>query len=273
MGRRRKHDGHNGTRNAGFPKEFVIVGTVSSLLRCCRGRVQRHLMNARVGRLPTREGTKDMVARNFIITSSLAFLGLMAAPASASADWLFTPFVGTAFNGSADFDDFVIGDEEFERRFTYGASLGVMGAGVVGFEFDFGYSPNFFETIVDGDDDFTFADDSNVTTLMGNLVLGAPIGGQTGPGIRPYGVGGLGLIRTHVTSADDFFDVDSNDWGFNLGGGIIGFFSDGFGIRGDVRYFRSLQGDDDQDDDFPDFQLGSFDFWRATVGVTFRWGS
>jgi hypothetical protein len=86
-------------------------------------------------------------------------------------------------------------------------------------------------------------------------------------------VGGLGLIRTHVTSADDFFDVDSNDWGFNLGGGIIGFFSDGFGIRGDVRYFRSLQGDDDQDDDFPDFQLGSFDFWRATVGVTFRWGS
>jgi hypothetical protein len=87
-----------------------------------------------------------------------------------------------------------------------------MGAGAIGFEFDFGYAPNFFESIVD-DDDFTFADGSNVTTLMGNIIIGAPIGGQSGPGIRPFGVAGLGLIRTQVTGADNFFDVDANDWG------------------------------------------------------------
>jgi opacity protein-like surface antigen len=210
-----------------------------------------------------------MTARKFIISSCLAILGFVGLPATASADWLFTPFVGPAFNGKVDFD--LIGeDTEFERSFTYGASLGYMGAGVFGFEFDFGYSPNFFETIVDGDDSFDLVNDSNVTTLMGNLVLGAPIGGQRGPGIRPYGVAGLGLIRSHVTGPDEFFDVDSNDWGFNLGGGIMAFFGDNIGIRGDVRYFRSLQ-NDDQDETLPDFSLGTFDFWRAAGGVTFRW--
>jgi opacity protein-like surface antigen len=211
-----------------------------------------------------------MSARRFIIGTTLAVLVSAAAPAPAAADWLFTPFVGTTFGGSADFDDGLPGGDEFERKFNYGASLGWMGAGAIGFEFDFGYSPNYFETLADTDGDFSFASDSNVTTLMANVIVGAPIGGQSGPGIRPYAVGGLGLIRTKVTAADDFFDVDSNDWGFNLGAGIIGFLSDNVGIRGDVRYFRSLQGDDEEDFDFA---LGDFDFWRATVGVTFRFGS
>ena len=212
-----------------------------------------------------------MAARKFIITVSLVVLGFMFTPTSAAADWLFTPFIGTAFNAAADFDDGFEDADEFERRFTYGASLGYMGAGIVGFEFDFGYSPNFFEAIAGGDDDdFTFADDSNVTTLMANVILGAPIGGQTGPGIRPYGVAGVGLVRTHVVDATGFFeDLDSNDFGFNIGGGIEGFFTDNLGIRGDIRYFRAFANDDDDD---LDFALSDFDFWRATVGVTFRFG-
>jgi len=43
---------------------------------------------------------------------------------------------------------------------------------------------------------------------------------------------------------------------------------DNFGLRGDVRYFRSLQDDNGGDD--IDLGFGSFDFWRATVGATFR---
>lgn len=209
-----------------------------------------------------------MSARKFIVTAAVGILGLVAAPAPAAADWLFTPFIGTTFNGSADFDDGFPGGDEFERKITYGASLGWMGAGALGFEFDFGYAPNFFETLVD-DEEFSFADDSNVTTLMGNIIIGAPIGGQSGAGIRPFGVAGLGLIRTQVTTVDGFFDVDGNDWGFNVGAGIIGFISDNVGIRGDIRYFRSFEGDDEEDFDFA---LGEFDFWRATVGVTFRFG-
>jgi opacity protein-like surface antigen len=209
-----------------------------------------------------------MSVRKHVITAFLGILTLIAIPRTASADWLFTPFIGTAFNGAADFGDTFDGAGEFERRFTFGASLGYMGAGIIGFEFDFGYTPNFFETEAGADDDFTFADDSNVTTLMANLIVGIPVGGQTGFGVRPYLVGGAGLLRTHVEGAGLFFeDLDSNDFGFNVGGGVNIFFVDNIGIRGDVRYFRSFAGDDDE----LDFDLSDFDFWRATAGVTFRW--
>ena len=68
-----------------------------------------------------------------------------------------------------------------------------MGAGIAGFEIDFGYTPNFFE-LTEGDADFDYGD-NNLTTLMANLTLGAPIGGQSGIGLRPYASGGVGIIR------------------------------------------------------------------------------
>ncbi|MEX1129490.1 MAG: outer membrane beta-barrel protein [Vicinamibacterales bacterium] len=201
-----------------------------------------------------------MSLRKLIITSGLAFMVVAAVPTKASADWLFTPFVGMNFGGgfSDDFGDF---EDEFENRGTYGASLAWVGGGALGFELDFGFSPNFFENTA-GDADFDYGE-NNVTTLMANVVLGAP-----GGGIRPYASGGAGIIRSRIDGADDFFDVSSNDWGFNLGAGLTGFFTDNLGVRGDVRYFRSLA-DDEPDDDF-DVSLGSFKFWRGTVGLTFR---
>jgi opacity protein-like surface antigen len=192
----------------------------------------------------------------------------VAAPAKASADWLFTPFIGMNFGGSATFNeagfDF---EDKFEQRGTYGASLAWMGAGIAGFEFDFGYTPNFFESNAEGDVDFDYGD-NNLTTLMANLVLGAPVGGQTGIGIRPYASGGVGIVRSRIGDAGDLFDISSSDWAFNAGAGVTGFFSDNVGIRGDVRYFRSLQ--DNEPDDELDIALGSFRFWRGSVGVTFR---
>ena len=91
--------------------------------------------------------------RRFLVTASLIALTSAAAPANASADWLFTPFVGATFGGSANIgglgEDL---DDEFERKLNYGATLAWMGGGVVGFELDFGYSPNFFEVSPDDDD-------------------------------------------------------------------------------------------------------------------------
>ena len=208
-----------------------------------------------------------MSLRKFIIAASLVLISSAAAPAKASADWLFTPFIGANWGGSATFDDgFADFEDEFERKVNFGASLGWMGAGIAGFEIDFGYSPNFFQNTV-GDEDFEFGD-SNVTTLMANVVLGAPIGGQTGMGIRPFAVGGVGIIKSQIGDAEDLFDIDSTNWGFNVGGGVNVFLSDKFGIRGDVRYFRSLQ-DNEPDDEF-DVALADFRFWRGSVGATFR---
>ena len=209
-----------------------------------------------------------MSVRKLFLSAIFAALALAATPERASADWLFTPFIGSNFGGKANFGDFNDFDDEFERRVNFGASLGWMGNGIVGAEVDFGWSPNFFENTV-GDSNFAFGD-SNVTTLMGNLIVGAPIGGQSGPGLRPYASGGVGLIRSRVDGGDFFDDLNTNDFGFNVGAGVHGFFSDNVGIRGDIRYFRSLQ-DNEPDDEF-DLAVSDFDFWRATVGVTFRFG-
>lgn len=204
--------------------------------------------------------------RKWLITTVLVFVVSAAGPATASADWLFTPFVGYNWGGAAQFGDVGDFEDEFEKRGTFGASLAYMGAGAVGFEVDFGWAPNFFEN-TSGEGDFEFGD-NNVTTFMANLTLGAPIGGQSGPGIRPYASGGVGLLKIRANHARDLFNVESTDWGFNLGAGIAGFFTDNIGLRGDLRYFRSLR-DDEPDDEF-DVALSDFRFWRGTIGLTFR---
>ncbi len=203
-----------------------------------------------------------MQVRKFVLIGALA---LMLVPASAQAQsWFFSPFVGGNFGGSADFGDFPDEDDEVERRLDFGATLG-WNPNVVGFEVDFGWSPNFFEDTA-GDRNFEFGD-SNVTTLMGNLLLSAP----PGSGFRPYASGGLGLSRANVASETGLFnDLSTNDLGVNVGAGINAAFNDMFAIRGDIRYFRSLH-DNEADNDF-DLSFGSFDYWRGTVGLTFRFG-
>jgi opacity protein-like surface antigen len=210
-----------------------------------------------------------MSVRKLLSIASLVLITSVATPGNASADWLFTPFVGWNWGGTANLVEGVDFDDEFEQKAMFGASLGWMGAGLVGFEVDLGYSPNFFEQTV-GSGNFDFGD-SNLTTLMGNLIIGVPIGGQRGPGFRPYAVGGLGIIKSRIDGAEDLFEVDSTNWGFNVGAGAIFFFSDNVGVRGDVRYFRSLQDDDIDDlEDLFDIGLANFRFWRGTAGVTIR---
>ena len=189
------------------------------------------------------------------LLSSVFALGLLAAaPASAQTGGLVSPFLGVVTDTPAD-----------ENRTIYGASVGFTG-NVVGFEVDFGYAPNFFEF----EDDFgEFGSEGSVTTVMGNVLVGAPLGK-----VRPYGTFGAGLIRTNIELFDfDLFDdLSANDFGISYGGGVMVFLTDNIGIRGDIRQFRNLQSDD-ADDDFPEpdeLDLGDFKFWRATAGVTFK---
>jgi opacity protein-like surface antigen len=202
-----------------------------------------------------------MQVKKLVISSALA---LVLLPGSAYAQsWFFTPFVGANFGGNANLGDIDDAGDEFEQRVDFGATLGYQ-PNVVGFEVDFGWSPNFFANTV-GDQDVDFGD-SNVTTLMANLRVGAP----HGIGIRPYGSGGVGLVRARVDDPAGLFDsLHTNDFGLNIGAGLNGQFTNNIGIRGDVRYFRSLQ-DNEPEGDF-DLGLSNFDFWRGTVGLTFLW--
>jgi len=204
-----------------------------------------------------------MSLRKLIIAAAVVLSASAATPTKASADGLFTPFLGSTFGGNADIAD-VSGStfsDEFEQKLNYGASLAWMGGGVLGFEFDFGYSPNFFG-VESTNPGFDLIGDGNVTTAMGNIVVGAPLGG-----VRPYASGGLGLISSRVDNPSQFFNkATSNDLGMDVGGGVM-FLGGNVGVRGDLRYFRSLN---NNDDNTIDFSLGSFRFWRGSVGVTFK---
>jgi opacity protein-like surface antigen len=192
--------------------------------------------------------------RHMCAAAAVAICSLAVSPGAASADWLATPFAGITFGGDTE-----------GQHATFGGSIGYMGQGAIGFEVDFGYAPEFFSP---EDNDLDIFSDANVTTLMANVIVGIPIGGTSGGGARPYVSGGAGLLRTQLSDAEDLFDVANNDFGINVGAGVIGFFNDNVGLRGDIRYFRSLQ-DPEEDNEF-DIDFGTFDFWRGTVGVTFR---
>jgi opacity protein-like surface antigen len=198
----------------------------------------------------------------------LALASLLVTSTPARGDWLFTPYIGMNFGGDADFGDVGDFEDNFEKKVVFGGSAAWMGAGVIGAEVDFGWSPNFFE-MTTGDDDFDFGE-SNLTTLMGNVIVGAPVGGTSGRGVRPYGAVGVGLMRSAVGTSELLGDLTANDFGFNIGAGVVGFFSDHVGLRGDVRYFRSFE-DNESDRDL-DLGVSDFSLWRATVGVTFRFG-
>src|SRR5688500_3616091 len=83
----------------------------------------------------------------------LLFVTGMAKPAS--ADWLFTPYLGINFSGAANTIDVSDFDEAFEQRVNFGGSLAGMSSGIFGFEIDFNYTPNFFQ-ITEGGEDFEF---------------------------------------------------------------------------------------------------------------------
>jgi opacity protein-like surface antigen len=189
--------------------------------------------------------------KTVIVAGAMAFV---FAPMQARADGFISPWVGSAFGTGSNVDN---------GRTTFGVTAGGMGAGIIGGELDFGYSPTFFGT----EDDFG---SNTVINLMANLIVGIPIGGQTGAGIRPYVSGGLGMLRTQIDGGT-FTDVSSknNMLGWNAGAGVMGYFADHIGLRGDVRYMRGFE-DLNTGITAIDVNGGQMRFWRASIGVVFR---
>jgi opacity protein-like surface antigen len=182
-------------------------------------------------------------------------LGVLT-PGVAHADGWIIPFWGVNFGGNSGQE---LANGIDAKRFDWGASLGFMGAGVLGIEADFARSPDFYgRTDVGG---------SSVFTATGNLLVGIPIGGQKGVGFRPYGLAGLGVIRSKVDAFGDVLSIDNSEAAWDFGGGAMFFFGSHLGLRGEVRYFRTfkainlLEGID---------RTGPLDFTRGSVGLILR---
>ena len=188
-----------------------------------------------------------MTLRQKLASAALTLAIAVGTAVPARAQVFLTPFAGVTFGG-----------DSANNQFSTGIGLTAMGR-VLGAEFEFGYTPDFF-----GEQQGTaLISDSNVTSMMGSLLVGV----GAGP-VRPYLVAGAGLLRSRLDADDLFDDVNANDFGFNAGGGVIAMVSPRVGLRFDARYFRRLS-DGDADNDV-DLTIGNFHFWRASAGLTFR---
>ena len=118
------------------------------------------------------------------------------------------------------------------------------------------YAPKFFGDIP------AFGNNS-VLTAMTNIIVGVPVGP-----IRPYVSGGIGVIRFDVNLAPaGLLSVNNTSLGYDVGGGVMGFFTSHVGLQGDYHYIRNTK----------DVTIGGLSientqlhFSRATIGVVFR---
>jgi opacity protein-like surface antigen len=193
---------------------------------------------------------------SFTRTLALSVVVGIVIPATARADGMVVPFIGVNFTGSSGN---ALSHAINVNRFDWGVSLAYMGGGFLGIEADVGYTPDFYgRTDIGG---------SSVFTAMGNLLVGIPFGGQEGVGVRPYGLAGLGLIRSEVAAFGDVPGLDNSNPGWSAGGGAMFFFGTHVGLRTEVRYFRTFRAID-----FIDVtpRRGRLDFTRASTGLIVR---
>lgn len=203
----------------------------------------------------TARGAAARGARLAVFVSIL----ITAKAASARADWLITPFVGGSF---APETTLLIFEEGAGRKLTLGASVALLSDGWLGVEGEVAHTPRFFE----GSDPRGLILSSRVTTFTGSVIVALPLA-VTRESLRPYVVGGLGLLQARSSNAAGLFPVDENLLGLTLGGGAIGFLTSTTGLRFDLRHLKSASGGGGP---FARPGISRLSFWRLTIGVVLR---
>jgi hypothetical protein len=189
--------------------------------------------------------------RRAVATGACAVLLVLATASLARAQGFISPFIGYNFGGDSGCEQ--ISNCENKSR-NLGVSLGSMGS-IVGGEFELNFIDNFFGDRTDVS--------SNVFTLMGNVMFAPKVGA-----VQPYVLTGLGLMKTHVEfTVPGLIEANNNHLAWDIGGGVIGFFTPHFGVRGDLRYFHAFQDVDIFGLSIADTKI---DYGRVSGGVIFK---
>lgn len=181
---------------------------------------------------------------------------MLLAPSIAHAQVHVDPFLGWARNGDLSAwhpGGGVAVDWLSEGGLTVGA--------------DFGYESGFFDPPQGALD---LIESSNLFTVTGLVGYAAPWR-REGPSVRPFVSGGVGVMRQHARDRAGFIDVSRTDPAWSLGGGTRVRLKRYLGVRGEVRYFRSLRAPYESPSDLT-ADLGRLGFWRISAGATLRFG-
>jgi hypothetical protein len=202
----------------------------------------------------------------------LAALLIAAAPAPASAEWQFTPFIGYTFKGSTTLVDFELGSEE--THWNFGGSVMLIGDGLFGIEGYYVRTPGFFESERSTCNVplATCITSSRSYALMGNFVVATPRRWNR-YGLRPFVSAGLGLLHASRSASRDVIPINDLDMlGMNVGGGAVGLVTERVGVRFDLRYFRNIDAPD-WTTVSPPISIGPIrlHYWTTAIGVVIKY--
>src|SRR5215475_1593181 len=197
---------------------------------------------------------------------SAAWLALLwlSSSGTARAEWQFRPAIGVNFAQDTTFGLPQAGGSI--GRISWGGNAALIGD-IVGLEVDFSRRSGFFPA--SNAQGAGIVQSSSVTTLTGNAILTLP-SHMVEYTLRPYVVGGAGLMAVRINQTLDIFDVSQNMKTTDFGGGVTGFLTKRIGLNWDLRYFRTFKGG-------PELSLlrstGSpkLSFWRAQMALAIRY--
>jgi hypothetical protein len=192
----------------------------------------------------------------------VAALLLMCARSEA-ADRQLRPFVGATFGGATTYVDPDNPEKASGRtKPAIGVSAVFLGE-LLGAEIDVFDAPGFFGT------DSDLVKSSRVTAFTGNVIVAAPHR-ATEYSLRPYVVGGVGLMQVRRTTLFNVFDISALLPTIDVGGGALAFVTNRVGVSGDVRRFQSV-GANPSSNGLTTSGEQHLSFWRAAVAVVIRY--
>ncbi len=186
---------------------------------------------------------------------------------SLSNEFILAGFVGGSFARNA-----------LQTSVDFGGAFDYLHNGAFGAEFLAGFAPRFKLDRLGGAN-------SDVNNYMANVIAAVPVGAFHA--VRPFVSAGVGAITlsqntnisnntsvggTVVNATSALFQPSETHFGGNIGAGIMAF-TGAYGIRADIRYFSALGHKNASSLAVPGTPLSVLDnvsFWRANVGVAFR---
>jgi hypothetical protein len=196
----------------------------------------------------------------FPAAALITVMAMLAGTPAFAADNQVRAFFGGTFSGGTTFVD--LEKAAGKPNPVLGIAFVTLGD-VAGLEVELADAPGFFQN---GDQHLVLS--SRVSTLMGNVVVAAPRR-FTEYSLRPYVVGGAGLMRARI---DDYFGVLKVRRmlpGVDVGVGAVGFLTADVGINWEVRRFQSLSIHTPESG--VTFGRERLSFWRASMGLAIRY--
>jgi hypothetical protein len=192
----------------------------------------------------------------------LLSLAVLSVPLRATAgERQIRPLIGVTFEGATTY---VFSEAAVGRPHALIGVNAVWLREIFGIDVDLAHAPGFFQ---DDDDPGHLVLSSSVSTLTGNVVVAMPAR-KTEYGLRPYFVGGAGLMRVRIDHAFGVLPVAKTYPAIDVGGGVLGFITNRIGVCWDVRRFTSLSRTTEQG-----LSIGTehVSFWRASMALAIRY--